>query len=339
MPNTQGELLPGVGSQPEVGSFTASLVIQGRHRFYTLSLHSDLLAETCVVETREENPIDGFQRLLDKKRAKEIADYIDSGLGTIPTSIVLSAQADAELEYVRKTRTLKFKKTKRSFLILDGQHRIYGFSLAKTRVRVPVVIYNRLSRAQECNLFMDINTKQRPVPTELLLDIKRLADSETDTEALLRDVFDLFSQEPSSPLLGRLSPAKKSAGKISRVTFNAALKGILGTFPGGQAVDIYSALAAYVQACLHGLRVRNADDGIVNPTLFRALILLFPTFAERVADRHGHDYSVVNFDEIVGPFFSRLKKSYIQQPGTSHITLVDNLKKALQTGFAIPAGR
>ena len=32
-----------------------------------------------------------------------------------------------------------------AFLILDGQHRVYGFSLAKTSLRVPVVIYNNLT--------------------------------------------------------------------------------------------------------------------------------------------------------------------------------------------------
>ena len=76
-------------------SFAAHLITQGRHRFYTLTMPSDVLAETCVVDTREENPDDGFQRALDRKRAQEIADYIDIGFGTIPCSIVLSAQPEA----------------------------------------------------------------------------------------------------------------------------------------------------------------------------------------------------------------------------------------------------
>jgi DGQHR domain-containing protein len=94
---------------------------------------SEVLAETCVVDPRAKNPIDGFQRLLDKKRAQDIADYIDSGFGTIPSSIILSAQPEAKLQYVRKARTLRFRKTSRSFLIIDGQHRVYGFHLARKR--------------------------------------------------------------------------------------------------------------------------------------------------------------------------------------------------------------
>lgn len=77
--------------------FTFSLVTQGRFRFYSLTLPSDLLARTCYVTTREEDPKIGFQRILDRKRAQEIADYVDSGLGTIPNSIVLSAQDTADL--------------------------------------------------------------------------------------------------------------------------------------------------------------------------------------------------------------------------------------------------
>ena len=176
-------------STGEFVSYAAILITQGKHRFYTLAMPSDVLADTCTVDRRSDNPIDGFQRFLDKKRAQEIADYIDAGLGTIPTSIILSAQDIAHLKYSSAKRTLRFRRSAGAFLILDGQHRVFGFHKAETRVRVPVVIYNHLSRAHECLLFMDINTKQRPVPAELLLDIKRLADAETDAEAVLKDIF------------------------------------------------------------------------------------------------------------------------------------------------------
>ena len=98
----------------ELVSYTAVLITQGKHRFYTLAMPSQILAETCVVDPRAENPEDGFQRVLDRRRAQDIADYIDNGLGTIPGSIVLSAQPEAQLEYVRKARTVRFRKTPRS---------------------------------------------------------------------------------------------------------------------------------------------------------------------------------------------------------------------------------
>lgn len=59
--------------------YSISLVTQGRHKFFTLTMPSSVLAKTCFVTTRDEDPRDGFQRVLDEKRAQEIADYIDTG--------------------------------------------------------------------------------------------------------------------------------------------------------------------------------------------------------------------------------------------------------------------
>ncbi|MBI1868333.1 MAG: DGQHR domain-containing protein [Methylocystis sp.] len=313
----------------------AVVVTQGRHHFYTLVLPSNVLATTCMVEARAENPIDGFQRLLDKRRAREIADYIDCGFGTVPSSIILSAQPQAQLHFDRKTGLLRFKQDPRSFLIIDGQHRVYGFNLAKKMVKVPVVIYNKLSRAEECQLFMDINTKQRPVPPELLLDIRRLSETESAAEALLHNVFDLFCAEPDSALRGLLSPSERRKGNISRVTFNAALKAIDGAFVDAEAADVYGVVNAYLRACVSGLRLHEAEANIANPALFKALILLFPTVAERVSDRHGGNYTVHNFDEVLAPFFHKLKKGDLPKPGAGHLAMYENFRKTLSSGFSL----
>ncbi len=316
-------------------SYAASLIPQGRHRFYTLSMPSDVLAETSTVDTREENPADGFQRLLDPKRAQEIAAYIDSGFGTIPTAIILSAQPEAKLEYRRKTRTLSFKRGPRSFLILDGQHRVFGFRMARTSIRVPVVIYNDLKKPEEVRLFMDINTKQKPVPNELLLDIKRLAETEKTQEGLFREVFDLFDKDPDSPLLGQMSPSRRTRQKISRVTFNAALNGIWRTFEGADAKEVYRILGSYLHAWLAGLRRHDAREKITNPTLFRAIILFFPAVAERVSDRHGDEYTAQHFSDVMKPFFDKVRKNDLLNPGSSPIAVAESFQKVIQSGFSL----
>jgi hypothetical protein len=60
--------------------YSVSYVTQGKHRFYSLSMPSDILASCCYITNRFEDPKDGFQRLLDKARGQQIADYIDNGL-------------------------------------------------------------------------------------------------------------------------------------------------------------------------------------------------------------------------------------------------------------------
>jgi DGQHR domain-containing protein len=298
-------------------SYTASLLTQGRHRFYTLSVPSDVLARTCFVIDRDEDPVEGFQRLLDKDRAQQIADYIDAGFGTIPTSVVLSAQRVAEFEYNGKVRTLKFRDNPKSFLVLDGQHRIYGFHLAKTELRVPVVIYNDLSRVDESRLFIDINTKQRPVPNELLLDIRKLAEYRDDVEAKLGDIFDLLSTEPTSPLFGVMSPSKRKKDHISRVTFRAAVKPVLVLFGEANSEDIYKVLSAFMTAFLAETSERKLDIDITAPIAFRAIVSVFPDIAQRVRDKFGTNYSADNFATIISDMLKNVKQSSVKNVANS----------------------
>ena len=239
--------------------------------------------------TRDQDPVGGFQRNLDTRRAEEIAKYVDAG-NSIPNSIVLSAQPEAALEYTRKNRSITFNLTPRSFYILDGQHRVYGFSLAKTQtLRVPVVIYSGLSAAEECKLFIDINTKQRPVPNALLLDIKRLANRDTDQASLLRDVFDRFAEDAASPLFGLMSSAASKKGKLNRVTFNAALGAITDAFEADSDADaVYRPLASYLMAWREMLH-RTDAAGLVK------------RLAKKYAGKHQELHSALR-DEITRAF-------------------------------------
>jgi DGQHR domain-containing protein len=272
---------------------------------------------------------------LDKNRAQQIADYVDSGFGTIPNSIVLSAQPAAHLRVTGRGKTLEFVDTNQAFLVLDGQHRVYGFSLAKTALRVPVVIYNGLSRQDETRLFIDINTKQRPVPNELLLDIKGLAGDETDDQKLKGAVFDLFANRQDSPLLGLMSPASRAAGKISRVTFYGSLQPLIRIFEHADAAAIYEALNSFLRAFVEGLQARKIVVPITNPTLFKAVMMIFPDAARRIKDRFGPDYSQSNFAEVLAPLLQKIRPSIIKSPGNSQRTLYEAMLKALQTDFTL----
>lgn len=314
---------------------SVSLVTQGKHQFYTLTMFSDVLAETCKVTTRREDPKKGFQRELDERRAKEIARYIDHENGTIPNSIVLSAQEEAELKIVGRGKTLEFTKTPGAFLILDGQHRVYGFSMATTRLRVPVVIYNGLSRKEETRLFIDINTKQKPVPSQLLLDIKHLADIESESEEVLRNIFDNFAEAKGSALSGHMSPAEASKTKLTRVTFNQAVKSNLALFSGREANEIFEILNAYFLA-LRAEIEKKSDDFLLNkPVVFRAFMGLFKYVAQRMVDRFGNEYTPANFQQIVAPIFQNMQIKKLEKPGTSWSKLEDYLEGRLASKLTL----
>jgi DGQHR domain-containing protein len=319
------------GVRPNHLRYSVSLVRQGTHSFYTLTMPSDVLARTCVVSTRKEDPIKGFQRTLDEKRALEIAQYIDKGLGTIPNSIVLSAQPAADLRIIGRGKTLEFADTPGAFLILDGQHRVFGFSKAKTPLRVPVVIYNGLTRTQESRLFIDINTKQRPVPSQLLLDIKQLAEIEDSAEATLREIFDRFDQDLKSAMSGTMAPIESAKNKITRVTFNSSVKPLLELFAGRNTDEIYEILNNYLRAAKDSIGQKTAEPVLGKPVVFRAFIGLFPAVAQRVQDKFNGEYSVSNFSSFLTPIFANLQMRRLETPGTSWVNLRDYLEKRLRS--------
>ncbi|MFK4064190.1 DGQHR domain-containing protein [Brucella anthropi] len=324
-------------TEPDRISFSSvSLVRQGDHRFYSLTLPTEFLADTTFVIAREEDPFKGFQRELDEKRAREIAAYIDSGLGTIPSAIILSAQPDAELEYDRLRKSLSFRPIRKAFLIIDGQHRVYGFMLAEKAFRVPVIIYAGLSRRDETRLFIDINSKQKGVRAELLLDIKKLAEYERDEEALLREIFDTFMQESSSALYNKLSPSSKAPGKISRSVFNTALKPLVRVFGEKSQDELYQILNAYFVALVEGVLRRHQQDNLLfNAIFFRAACAFFLIVAPKVKDRFGAIYTVDNFYYFLEQVGGSVKTSRLKGTGSAYKPIVESLEDALKGTFQL----
>ena len=315
---------------------SVSLVRQGDHRFYSFTMPSNVLAETCFVINRDEDPIDGFQRELDKKRAAEIANYIDAGLGTIPSSIVLSAQEKCDFIHDSKKKSVSFLNIKKAFLIIDGQHRVYGFKLAKTALRIPVVVYENLSKRDESRLFIDINSKQKGVPIELLLDIKKMAEYENDIEQYLRELFDTFSTENDSALYNKLSASKREKGKITRSVFNTAVKPLVKVFGSKCPDEIYEIYNSYLVAFNEGVLVpHQLEEQAFNTTVFKAIAGFFPIITARVKDRFGAIYSVDNYHEFTEIIGQRIKPAKIEHPTNAYKPIVEHLEESLKQEFTL----
>lgn len=316
--------------------YSVALVLQGDKQFFSVTMPTDVLAKCCFVTTRDENPTEGFQRVLDKKRAQDIADFIDTGRGTIPGSIILSAQPDAQLRTVDRGKTVEFTFSPKAFLVLDGQHRVYGFSMSQMAFRVPVVIYSGLTHTEEARLFIDINTKQRQVPNELLLDIKSLAQRESDRETLLRETFDLFAAESSSALFGLLSPSKRQANKISRVTFNLAFKSVLAVFSSPTSLNVYQIANAYIAAFSDVLDGLDIKEKLTSPTIFRAMMDTFPEVARISAAQYGKEFTRARFTSVLSPVATGLTVTRIEKAASLGVKeLSDLLATSIKKDFSI----
>lgn len=231
---------------------SAVLITQGEQKFYTLTMPIDVIARCCSPNPRAQDPEEGFQRTLNESRASSIAEYVRSG-GVIPSSVILSAQEVSGIKYISRSKTIGFKIDPSSFLIIDGQHRVYGFKkLVESgfveKLRIPVVIFADLTPVQEARIFIDVNTLQQPVPRELLLDIKKLAETENSEEMLLDVLFTLFEEEVDSYLHDKLSRIEKKRNKISKVTFYEAFKPLVRSFDVDNPKRLYHMLNSYFKA-------------------------------------------------------------------------------------------
>jgi len=234
----------------------AARVAQGNLKLYATSLRArDLLAERFydIERLDPEDPNQGYQRVLNKGRAKKLADYLlgghDDGDAFLPTSIFLAT--DKPVDYDEATNTLSFDiREVGPFSVVDGQHRLEGLRMAATECpalldfEVAVNIAANLPKiAQMCH-FLIVNTTQKSVDasvsqrifarltTAIGVDpvpnlpkwIQRVVESGDDEQALR--IADYLNRTPGSPWQRKIEMANEenSAATIKQKTFVKALK-------------------------------------------------------------------------------------------------------------------
>lgn len=199
-----------------------------------------------------------------------------------------------------------------------------------------MVVYENLSKRDESRLFIDINSKQKGVPTELLLDIKRMAEYENDTEQYLRDLFDIFLTENDSALYNRLSASKREKGKITRSVFNTAVKPLVKVFGSKTTDEIYEIFNSYLIAFNEGVLAPNQlEEQTFNTAVFKAIAGFFPIITARVQDRFGTIYSVDNYYEFTAIVGQRIKPGKIANPTNAYKPIVEHLEESLKQEFTL----
>jgi len=252
--------------------------IQNDKVFYLTSMNASLLKDICYLLRREEELEIGFQRNLNKARANDIKDYLVKEKGSIPAALILSAKGEACIEY--SDGFISFKKCPKTFMVLDGQHRLFGLTLAledeKKDFEIPVIIYVNLPVKEEVSLFIDINTTQKGVSPSLLLDIKNLAGRETPIEEKQSYLFDRLNE--NGILANKLSPIKQRTGFISKTAFFEATNKLLttGLFSTKDKESVLKGLRVYLEAVNTVLiESKSKNAKITNTNIFKAIMSIF----------------------------------------------------------------
>lgn len=138
------------------------------------------LLHTCYVSRRRTKDM-GYQRTLKEHRIINISNNIKKGEGlSFPNSILIDVpnMTDNILapEKCPKVVKIQFPLSYNTCRIIDGQHRLLGFSVVSSEIQkmysMPVIALQDYDRKKEIKTFVDINSKQQRIDGNLILLLK-----------------------------------------------------------------------------------------------------------------------------------------------------------------------
>ena len=147
---------------------------------FCFAARASVLLKSCYV-SRRRNRSKGYQRILNKTRIKKMLTNINrSDSLTFPNSILISTPTLTEQiipkENCPKITKINFPTSYTSCKIIDGQHRLLGFSKISPELQkdhsLPVIAIPDLDENMEIKTFIAINTNQKRIDANLLLLLK-----------------------------------------------------------------------------------------------------------------------------------------------------------------------
>lgn len=216
----------------------------GGHTYYSFSIQPEKLLKLSYIlhnNTTSEEVVGTYQRMVNKKRISDIGAFLDSndgGSGFFPNSIIVNfdtsgrnlvfdkISSDHDVEDC-SVGVLKLPDKFRSAFIIDGQHRLYGYSKSewKSKHTIPVVAFENLPVENQVDMFVNINHKQKSVSQNLLTTIK--AELHWNSPIYNNAIFAVMarllmelSKDNSSPLYGRIKLGENKKSDLVNITLD-----------------------------------------------------------------------------------------------------------------------
>jgi DGQHR domain-containing protein len=217
----------------------------GGETFYSFVASPRHLLKIAFINHQALNHPDGrpaYQRMISSARIKEIGAYIEKG-GFFPTNILVNFSDTLRFDLIsNKENTdpgVKFgwitlPSKYRSAWIIDGQHRLYGFSHLDDDYLdqcLFVLAFEKMSVQKEADLFITINHKQKSVPRSLLVSLLadiRIGDSDPSTalSAIGSAVVRALNTDKTSPLARRFAIHGVPPEPTQNLTISEAVNGL-----------------------------------------------------------------------------------------------------------------
>lgn len=236
-----------------VVAFKSKIKINGHEiDSYMFAASPAELLRHCYVARREQGTEGYYQRLVNGGRLNLVARYIEAGGSFVNNAILafdngteklklsfdsahaqLKKLANDELikklydpNYNLEVGILQFPLSYKSFWVIDGQHRIFGYSSVESKLQetssLPVVLLDGISLEDQMRLFVDINHKQKTINADLIWDI-RGEISPTELDGSISNLVKNIDEK--GPLQKSIKiPARRQRAPINLSAFCRAIK-------------------------------------------------------------------------------------------------------------------
>jgi DGQHR domain-containing protein len=169
-----------------------------------------------------------YQRLLQKIRLKKIGSYISDTKTPFPNNILVSYRGEKPLTFKPDRKKngnagnvpgkLTFDACPGTFHVIDGQHRLFGYTEVPDRPkglreshRLIVTAFEGLDIEEEAQIFLEVNQEAKPVHASLIMEIE-YASEKLSLENLCNGVVFLLRDKETSILFHKIQPAEITRG-------------------------------------------------------------------------------------------------------------------------------
>lgn len=276
--------------------------IKNKVRLVSFMMSAENLLNTCYVLRKDnwEDSIWLYQRLIEKSKIKKIRDFLENKGEAFYNNIIVALPdtvsfVDASKNYknideisaLESNCQLILPKELNSICVIDGQHRIFAHyesgvdskqekTIAELRKQLHLLVTGLVfpkdmkteERARiQSEIFLDINSNAKPVPQNVLLQIKRIKNPIAD-ESIAQFVIEKLNKEGIFQNILQISSL--DTGKIKTASIvKFALRYLVTTTPVEGKTSLFNywngdkesllksdnrSIQAYVQFCSETLR-------------------------------------------------------------------------------------
>jgi DGQHR domain-containing protein len=218
----------------------------GGQKFYSFLTTPRQLFKIAFVNHQALNHPDGkpaYQRMISPSRIKEIGEFIRGG-GYFPTNLLINFIDNCRFDLISNKENadpnIKFgwlylPDKYKSAWIIDGQHRLYGFSHLDEKYwdqNIAVIAFEKMDTKSEAELFVTINHKQKKVEQSIIVSLKSdlkwgSEDPKERLSALASRLIKTLHSDPTSPFFQRFSQPGVNSKENQSLTLPEIVKGLI----------------------------------------------------------------------------------------------------------------